>query len=93
MRRLSAVIMGASLVILPGIAFAQQQSCEQRAAIMGQLIEDMTRQRAVVSAAEVEAASGKVQIKELQGQIKGLQAEVEKGKQDAAKAKEPEKAK
>lgn len=79
-RRIGLVALIATLT-MPVAAMAQQQTCEQRAAIMGQLIEDMGRARAVVSAAEVEAASLKVQVK-------ALQAEIEKAKQDIAKKPE-----
>ena len=65
------ILVGALLVstFMPVVAFAQTPTCEQRLAVMGQLVEDMSRARAVVSTAEVEAASLKVQIKALQGEI------------------------
>ena len=53
---------------------------------MGQVIEGMARQRGAVTVAEVDAAT-------LKEQVKALQAEIEKAKQEAAKPKEPEKAK
>ena len=71
--RLKAIMVGLALVALPTMAMAQQQTCEQRVAIMGQLIEDMAKARAVVNVAEVEAASLKVTVK-------ALQAEAEKAK-------------
>ena len=76
------ILVGALLisVFLPVAAFAQAQpTCEQRLAVIGQLVEDMSRARAVVSTAEVEAASLKVQVKT-------LQSEIEAGKK---KAEEP----
>lgn len=80
MRRL-ILLVGLGVLVMPLVVQAQQQTCEQRAAIMGQLIEDMTRQRGAMSTAEVEAASLKVQVKM-------LQAEAEKVKQEAVKKPE-----
>ena len=66
------ILVGALLVsvFMPSMAMAQvQPTCEQRLAVMGQIVEDMSRARATVSTAEVEAASLKVQVKSLQGEI------------------------
>jgi predicted nucleic acid-binding Zn-ribbon protein len=74
------ILVGALLfsAFIPTVAMAQahaQSTCEQRLAVMGQIVEDMSRARAIVSTAEVEAASLKVQVKDLQQQ---LQASTEK---------------
>ena len=74
MRYIIAVVL--TVLALPSLAMAQQQTCEQRAAIMGQLIEDMSRHRGAVSAAEIEAAS-------LKATVKALQAELEQAKKDS----------
>jgi hypothetical protein len=76
--RVKIVMLGLAMAVLPTVAMAQQQTCEQRLAVMGQLVEDMNRARATVSTAEVEAASLKVQNKELQGQLDALKKSVEK---------------
>jgi predicted nucleic acid-binding Zn-ribbon protein len=71
-------LVGALLfsTFMPVAAFAQvQPTCEQRLAVMGQIVEDLSRARAIVSTAEIEAASLKVQVKDLQQQ---LQASTEK---------------
>ena len=86
------ILVGALLVsvFMPVMAFAQVQlTCEQRLAILGQIVEDMSRARAVVSTAEVEAASLKVQVKALQGEIEAgkKKTEQEITKQNAEKEK------
>ena len=66
------ILVGAMLLsaFMPVMAFAQvQPTCEQRLAVMGQIVEDMSRARAIVSTAEIEAASLKVQVKDLQQQL------------------------
>ena len=66
------ILVGALLVsvFMPIAAFAQgQPTCEQRLAVVSQIVEDMSRARATVSTAEVEAASLKVQIKALRDEI------------------------
>lgn len=75
--RLTTLLV-ATLVALPSLAMAQQQTCEQRAAIMGQMIEDMSRTRGAVSTAEIEAASLKVQIKTLQAELEQAKKASEK---------------
>ena len=67
--RLKTIFVGLMLVTLPTVAMAQQQTCEQRAAVLGQVVDDMARQRSVISTSEIEAASLKVQVKELQQQL------------------------
>lgn len=67
--RLKTIFVGLMLVTLPTVAMAQQQTCEQRAAVLGQVVDDMARQRSVISMSEIEAASLKVQVKELQQQL------------------------
>ena len=63
---------------MPVMAFAQvQPTCEQRLAVMGQIVEDMSRARAVVSTAEVEAASLKVQVKTLRDETEAGKKKVE----------------
>ena len=73
------ILVGAVLCIafMPVVVFAQVPTCEQRLAVMGQIVEDMSSARAVVTTAEVEAASLKVQVKTLQEQVKTLGTEVE----------------
>ena len=74
------ILVGALLfsAFMPSMAFAQAQpTCEQRLAVMGQIVEDMSRARATVSTAEVEAASLKVQVKTLQGEIEAGKKKVE----------------
>ena len=61
-----------SSAFMPVIAFAQAPTCEQRLAVMGQIVEDMSRARSVVTTAEVEAASLKVQVKTLTEEIATL---------------------
>ena len=73
------ILVGALLVsvFMPVAAFAQvQPTCEQRLAVVGQIVEGMSRARAIVSAAEVEAASLKVQVKTLQGEIEAAKKKV-----------------
>lgn len=73
------ILVGAVLfsVVMPVVAFAQvQPTCEQRLAVMGQLVEDMSRARAVVSTAEVESASLKVQVKTLRDEIEAAKKKV-----------------
>ena len=77
------ILVGTLLVsvVMPMTAFAQVQlTCEQRLAIMDQIVESMSRARATVSTAEVEAASLKVQIK-------ALRDEIEAGKKKVAEPK------
>lgn len=57
------------MLLIPSFTLAQQQTCEQRAAVLSQLIEDMSRTRGTVSATEIEAASLKVIMKSLQGEL------------------------
>lgn len=79
------ILVGALLfsVFMPAMAFAQgQPTCEQRLAIMGQIVEDMSRARAVVSTAEVEAASLKVQVKMLRDEIEAGKKAAEKQAQE-----------
>lgn len=85
MRRILVGVLLVS-VFMPMVAFAQgQPTCEQRLAVMGQIVEDMSRARATVSTAEVEAASLKVQVKTLRD-------EIEAGKKAAEKKTEEKKA-
>ena len=79
MRRILVGVLVCS-AFMPVMAFAQVPTCEQRLAVMGQIVEDMSRARAAVSTAEVEAASLKVQVKALRDEI------------EAAKKVEPTKA-
>ena len=77
------ILVGTLLVsvVMPMTAFAQVQlTCEQRLAIMDQIVESMSRARAVVSTAEVEAASLKVQVKTLQGEIEAGKKKAEEPK-------------
>lgn len=78
MRQILVVALLVS-VFMPSMAMAQgQPTCEQRLAIMDQIVESMSRARATVSTAEVEAASLKVQVK-------ALRDEIEAGKKEANK--------
>ena len=82
------ILVGALLVsaFMPMAAFAQvQPTCEQRLAVMGQIVEDMSRARAVVSTAEVEAASLKVQVKALKDEIEAGKKKVETEKKTEEK--------
>ena len=77
------IFVGALLVsvFMPVAAFAQAQlTCEQRLAIMEQIADSMSRARAIVSTAEVEAASLKVQVKALQGEIEAAKKKAEEKK-------------
>ena len=77
MRRILVGVMVFS-VVMPMMAFAQTQpTCEQRLAVMGQIVEDMSRARALVTTAEVEAASLKVQVKTMQGELEAGKKKVE----------------
>lgn len=92
MRRiLVGVLMFSAFTPLVALAQAPAQStCEQRLAIMGQIVEDMSRARATVSTAEVEAASLKVQVKMLQSEIEAGKKKTEDiAKQNAEKVKNP----
>ena len=82
------ILVGALLasVFMPSMAMAQgQPTCEQRLAVMGQIVEDMSRARAVVSTAEVEAASLKVQVKALKDEIEAGKKKVETEKKTEEK--------
>lgn len=71
----AAMVVG----MIPAFAGAQQDvTCEQRVAVLGQLVEDMARARSTVNNAEVEAASLKVELKNLRNQVQAQTVEIEK---------------
>ena len=84
------IAVGLIVCGLAGSAWAEEEAkpeksetlkiCEQRLAIMGQIVEDMSRARAIVSTAEVEAASLKVQVKTLKEEIEAAKKKAEEKK-------------
>lgn len=63
--RLTTILLGAALVTMPSLAMAQQPQ-PNKEPILLQLLDDVSRAR---QNAEVEIASCKVQIKDLQQQL------------------------
>ena len=77
-RRLIGLVAFSAFIPMTAYAQTQPPACEQRLAVMEQLVGDLSRARAVVSTAEVEAASLKVQVKMLKDEIEAMKQTAEK---------------
>lgn len=84
--RVKALLIGIALIFLPSLAKAQQQTCEQRATLLAQLLDDVSRTRGTVSTAEIEAANLKITVRALQAEV--AQAKKVAEKQPEVKAAE-----